>query len=101
MRRLASEFDGGCRLDGDTARLKDGMPAGYSLNRCKTLKSVYETASIVSIAGFAGAAVFIGVGVALWLTEPAPAEDTQTARWICAPAFGGGNQTSVGCAVRF
>ncbi len=100
-RSLVGEFDSGCGNDTTGApHVAPGAPAGFTDDKCRSLKNRYESAATLGVVGIVGAAVLTGAGFALWLTET-PKSESQTAYWQCFPNLAAGGEPSVGCAIRF
>lgn len=101
-RSLIADFDDRCGVDaGGVAR---GAASGTSDAQCAEIKNVSESASLLSVLGFAAAGTLAGLGVVLWLTEPSDdeAETPSTAALrVCAPTLGPRLEPGLGCTFRF
>ncbi|MFL5305166.1 MAG: PEGA domain-containing protein [Polyangia bacterium] len=90
--------DHGCRVNGDTATLKNGSSDPY----CPSTLNTSKTYQDVLIGGYVGAGVFAATWLILQLTEPASSGGTGSEQaWrgpVCAPAASG---VGLSCAVRF
>jgi hypothetical protein len=96
--KAADDFGKGCGVDpmGNIQPLPTSMT---SIQRCHDLKGDVDSNFRLEIIGFVGAAVFVGAGFALWLTEPS-ASDGGTAAVACFPGLTAGNGVAMGCSFR-
>lgn len=98
---LVKTFDSGCTLDTrDVPRVKSMAPAGFSEARCADLKSSYEAATTLGVAGLVAGGILAAGGVVLWLTETG-GTDAQTAHWSCVPSALRRTGPAVTCLISF
>jgi hypothetical protein len=97
--QAADDFAKGCGVD-PMGSVQPLPGSTASVERCRGLKGDVDSNFRLEVIGFVGAAVFIGAGFALWLTEPS-ASDGGTPAVACFPGLMAGNKVAMGCSLRF
>jgi hypothetical protein len=96
--QAADDFGKGCGVD-PMGNIQPLPGSTTSSQGCRGLKSDVDSNFRLEIIGFVGAAVFVGAGFALWLTEPS-ANDGPSATVACFPGLTAGAGVAVGCSFR-
>jgi hypothetical protein len=87
------------RLYNDDSRCDQEPSVGRS-RECSAEYSAWRLGQTTAVVGFAGAAVFGGLGAYLWLSN-SRAPDPATTGLACGAAWVGGGSASVGCSGRW
>jgi hypothetical protein len=96
---VVKQFDSACAIDPMTGH-PFATSAGTTAGRCADLRSSYESAAHLGIAGFVAAGALSASGFVAWMLEPSQAR-AAVALTSCAPGLDARLSPWVSCALRF